>query len=376
MVILLHLIFTSARFKQIFARGYFAILFFNIVTLYWISGWEGNDIFLKIGGIATVLVHPLFFLLPILLTYFIYKTLNKRIALFLFPLFWTGFEYSHNLSQLAFPWIELGNTETYNLNRIQYIDYFGVHGTTYLICIISVLLYYLILKLYNNEWKIISASSCTSFLIIIILLFGPNVYSYFYLQKNMNSGIYFSTADTTKVIRAAIIQTNVDPFNKWTGNPDKTVNSYMSQLDSSLTFNPYMIVVHETSVPYYFFDETYYYNTMKFLDFVNMNRKYLLMGVPYLRYYIDSTIAPNDSKISSITHRRYKTYNSAILIEPDKNKNEYQIHEKVKLVPFSERVPYSNTFPFLSKWIRWGVGISSWNAGDSLFGIQPWSLGR
>ena len=182
----------------------------------------------------------------------------------------------------------------------------------------------------------------------------------------MNSSIYFSESDTTKVVRSAIIQTNVDPFNKWSGNPDQIVNSYMSQLDSSLTYNPYLIVVHETAVPYYFFEQTYFYNTVKFLDFVNMNRKYLLMGIPYLQYYNDSSNAPKDSKISSITHRRYKTYNSAILIEPDKNKNEYQIHEKAKLVPFSENVPYSNAFPFLSKWIRWGVGISSWNAGDSL----------
>lgn len=366
MVILLHLIFTSTRFKQIFARGYFAILFFNLVTLYWISGWEGNDIFLKIGGIATVLVHPFFFLLPILLTYFIYKTFDKGIALCLFPLFWTGFEYSHNLGQLAFPWIELGNTETYNLNRIQYLDYCGVHGTTFLICVISVLLYYLILKLSYRDWKIASLQSITFIFAIIILLFGPNVYSYFYIQKNMNSSIYFSTSDTTKVVRAAVIQTNVDPFNKWSGNPDQIVNSYMLQLDSSLTFNPFMIVVHETAVPYYFFEETYYYNTVKFLDFINMNRRYLLMGIPYLQYYNDSSSAPKDSRISSITHRRYKTYNSAVLIEPGKNKNEYQIHKKVKLVPFSENVPYSNTFPFLSKWIRWGVGISSWNAGDSL----------
>jgi apolipoprotein N-acyltransferase len=127
-----------------------------------------------------------------------------------------------------------------------------------------------------------------------------------------------------------------------------------------------MIVIHETAVPYYFFEPTYYYNTVKFIDFVNMSRKYLLMGVPHVQYYNDSAGAPKDSKISSITHRKYKTYNSAVLIEPDKNKNEYQIHKKVKLVPFSENVPYSNTFPFLSKWIRWGVGISSWNTGDSL----------
>ncbi len=366
MVILLHLILTSAKFKQIFARGYFSILFFNAVTLYWISGWEGDDFFLKIGGIATVLVHPLFFMLPILLTYFIYRVFNKGIALIFFPLFWTGFEYSHNLGQLAFPWIELGNTETYNLNRIQYIDYFGVHGTTFLICVISVLLYYLIIKLRNREWRISSSPSLVFIFSILVFLIGPNIYSYFYLLNNKDSRTYFSFQDTTRVVRSAIIQTNVDPFNKWTGNPDQIVDSYMKQLDSAVSFDPYLIVVHETAVPYYFFESTYFYNSLKFIDFVNVNRKYLLMGIPYLQYYPDSLQAPRDSKISSITHRKYKTFNSAILIEPDKNYKDFQIHEKAKLVPFSENVPYSNVLPFLVSWIKWGVGISSWNAGDSL----------
>jgi apolipoprotein N-acyltransferase len=54
------------------------------------------------------------------------------------------------------------------------------------------------------------------------------------------------------------------------------------------------------------------------------------------------------------------------LLEPGKKNSEFTIHEKVKLVPFSERAPYVEQLPFLSKLIRWGVGISAWQRGTRL----------
>ncbi|MFI5211730.1 MAG: hypothetical protein ACHQIH_02520, partial [Ignavibacteria bacterium] len=147
MVILLYLIFDSGRARQVFGRAYLAILIFNEITVYWISGWHSDDIFLKIGGVATVLVHPLFFMIPVLILFGISRIRKdesgKQLALILFPFIWVGFEFFHNQWQLTFPWLELGNSETYNLNRIQYIEYTGVHGVSFLICIVSAILYFL-----------------------------------------------------------------------------------------------------------------------------------------------------------------------------------------------------------------------------------------
>jgi apolipoprotein N-acyltransferase len=366
MIILIYLMLSAERFRQALGRAYLTVLFFNILTLYWVGGWHSDDTFLKLGGVFTVLIHPLFFLVPLLIFYGIKKLRKPSLALLFFPFIWTGFEYSHNLGELAYPWLELGNTETYNIGRIQYAELFGVHGITFLICVISVLLYYVLLKLITREWKLTSKPVLINFSIIVILIVLPNIYSYNYLVNTANYDKYFTSEDSSKIIKTAIVQPNVDPYKKWEANSrDVLVDSYIEKLNKALLLNPDMIVLNETAVSYYFLEDYNYDKTSKFINFVNSSSRLLVMGIPHLQYYPDST-APPDSKIMSRSHRKYRTFNSAILLEPGKNIDEYQIHKKVKLVPFSENVPYSKYLPFLKKFISWGVGISSWNPGDSL----------
>jgi apolipoprotein N-acyltransferase len=370
--ILLYLILNSLKFRQAFGRGYLSLLIFNAIALYWIGGWESDDAFLKLGGVLTVLVHPLFLLIPLLLTYLIYKTAGKIYALFLFPLLWVGFEHWHNLTEFSYPWIELGNTEVYNLNRIQYAEYIGVHGITFLICIISILVYFVSSKVYKREWKLKSVNSILTAVVIIILIILPNITSGIILSSRLNDDNLNST-ESTKKINAVIIQPNVNPFNKWAGNKDSIITKYIEGLNAGLKYNPDLLVLHETAPPYYFLEDYNANQTNRFLDFVNLHLTNVLMGIPHLNYFPDSNTAPTGSKIMSQTRRRYKTYNSAILLEPNKSKDVYQIHKKVKLVPFSENAPYNSSLPFMSKIINWSVGISAWNAGDSLLVFEMYN---
>jgi apolipoprotein N-acyltransferase len=44
----------------------------------------------------------------------------------------------------------------------------------------------------------------------------------------------------------------------------------------------------------------------------------------------------------------------------------------MKLVPFSERIPYLDYYPFLIDFLQWGVGISNWGIGkdSTIFGLK------
>jgi apolipoprotein N-acyltransferase len=369
LMLLLYLLFSSGRLRQAFFRAYFALLVFNEMTLYWISGWHSDDVFLKIGGIATVLVHPLLFMIPVLTVYGVSRY-KKELALVLFSFIWVGFEYFHNVWQLSFPWLELGNTETYNLNRIQYIELSGIHGISFLICAISSLMYFLIEKIYTKKWHFTSIQALISYFVLLVLILFPNFYSYHRL--NQDSSKYFQTNDSSKIINVCIIQANTDPFKKWSGNHDQLIDSYIAKLNDGLKFNPDMLVLHETATPYYFLEDYNFLKSKRFFDFADSSKKYLVMGIPHLEYYEDSALALKDSKKMSISGKYYDTYNSVILIEPAKHRRDLSIHRKSKLVPFSERVPYQETLTFLKEWIKWGVGISGWQIGkdETIFTIK------
>jgi len=313
---------------------------------------------------ATVLLHPVFMILPVLFVYGIYKTFNKKTALFSFPFIWVGFEYFDNAWQFSFPWLELGNTETYNLHRIQHIEFIGVHGLTFIICLVTVLVYFTAQRIYNKQWKLVGAKTFSLMILVLILLLFPNFYSSGRLSGDNDK--YYYTDDSSKIIKTCIVQTNTDPYVKWGGGQDSLIDSYITKLNGSLKYDADLTLLHETAPPYYFLEDYNYQKTVKFFNFVNSNKRNLLMGIPHLEYYSDPNNAPNDARYSQTSNRKYDAFNSAILIEPDKRKEELTIHKKVKLVPFSERVPYQDIFPFAEKLVNWGVGISHWQKGTEL----------
>jgi len=364
LLIFLYLIFSSNRFKQAFGRGYLALVIFNEITLYWISGWHSNDTFLKLAGIATVLVHPVFMMIPVVVLYIVYRNINKYTALALFPFIWIGFEYFHNMWQFAFPWLELGNSESYNLSRIQYIEIIGIHGISFLICVVTSIIYFTSERIFNNKWNILNGKTIISLLFIIILLLLPNYYSSKRLNDNKNEA-YFKSDNTEKNIFTCIAQANTDPYKKWGGSQDLLIDSYIEILNKGLNYKPDLLVLHETATPYYFFEDYNKDKTSRFIDFVNKNSKYLVMGIPHMEYYANPENAPNDAR-GTKSGKKWDAYNSVILLEPGKKNNEYTIHKKVKLVPFSERVPYQEIFPFAEKLVNWGVGISHWQRGNEL----------
>lgn len=347
---------------QFFGRTYLTMFVFNAITLYWISGWHSDDTFLKIGGAATVFVHALFMMIPLTIFYAL-KKINKTIALFLLPFIWIGYEYFDNIWQFAFPWLELGNTQTYSLTRIQISEFIGVHGLSFLLCLISVLIYFYSSQIYLRKWKLNSFKSSALLTGIIILIFIPNFYGSYRLN-GLDNTHYYNLADSTKVIKTAIVQTNTDPFKKWGGNHDELLDSYFKGIDSALKFNPDLIVMHETATPYYFLEAHNYFKSKRFFDLADSTGKYIFMGIPHKYYYADTDKIPIDARITDNSKRKFDVFNSAILIEPKKDFNTFTIHKKVKLVPFSERIPYQEKVPFLKKWLTWGVGISGWQAGS------------
>lgn len=277
-----------------------------------------------------------------------------------FPFVWTAFEYTSSLGQISFPWLLSGNTQTYNLAKIQIAEYTGVFGVSFWICTVSVCLYYLFIcfnkgGIKNQKLKL---SVCSA--LLILLYFLPDIYNNY-----SGSELKFTGYNKVGKVKIGILQPNVNPWKKWGGKQSELIESYAEDIRNinSASKNLDMLILPETAFPYYF-RESFFDDKYEIIKNVCDSLKLpLLIGTPDLQIYENQLTAPPDAKVMKKSGLKYDTYNSAFLFEPGKDKSGYQKHYKVKLVAGSERFPYQEYLPFTKSLIEWGVGLSSWQIG-------------
>ncbi len=85
----------------------------------------------------------------------------------------------------------------------------------------------------------------------------------------------------------------------------------------------------------------------------------LLTGVPDIVVYAAPVEPPRGSKMLR-DGTRYETFNSSILLLP--GVDTVQKYAKTLLVPFAERVPYSDVLGFLNA-AQWNFGLGGWSIG-------------
>jgi apolipoprotein N-acyltransferase len=99
----------------------------------------------------------------------------------------------------------------------------------------------------------------------------------------------------------------------------------------------------------------------RIFDYTKRNDVHILTGMPDAEFYLKGETAPEDAKPVRNSEALYTSYNSILLFNPYNEKADK--YGKIKLVPFGEKVPYVENLPFLGKFLKWNVGISSWNTG-------------
>lgn len=370
-VLLLHIIEGCRNYKQLICRVYASIFFFELVAVSWVSlsGMrESADRFLIAGGIVELIVHPVFLIIPVLVYYFISDKIKIKkypgFNLVFFPFIWVTFEYLQTLNEFTFPWLFAGNAFTTALEKIQYVEYTGVFGVSFWVCVLSVLLYYLFKNLKNSPGNVFAELKktkniilCTIILIIYIL---PNIYN----RISSSESKYINAPD--EKITVGIIQPNIDAWAKWGANQKILINDYCGMIKeiSGKKQDIKMIVLPETAVPFYFLYAPYDDLYRAFKDACDSSNTTVLTGYMDIKIYENQSLAKVDSKKFSSRGQYYDTYNSAVLIEKGKDKSAYQKYNKMKLVIGSERMPYQEKLPFLKDLIRWGVGLSSYQLGE------------
>lgn len=326
---------------------YLAFFVFDLITLYWVGSWQkATDPFLMIAGSVLMFFNPILFLIPSTLYYIFKKYFSSKYALLLFPLFWITYEYLYMLTDLSFPWLTLGNGMATFLTFIQIADIIGAVGISLVIVYINVFLYRAVsggrLK---RRYSIVNASVG---LAIFITVFVYGIY-------RINT-----FRPTKKTIKVGLIQPNLDPWAKWQASLPSLTGEYLQLSQEAVNKGAKLIVWPETALNVYLMDGSHIRTVDEIYSFLRKNNVYLLTGMPVVKFYYSGQKIPD---VAARTNSGvYLTiYNGILLLSPDSRN--VQQYEKMKLVPFGEKVPFAEDFPFLGKMLKWGVGISGWNIG-------------
>ena len=343
---------------------YIAMLVFHIITLNWTGGYvHGNDPYMMIAGAATMLLHPFFYFIPVFIYVFVKRYLGDRTALIALPFVWVAYEYTHSLSEWSFPWLAIGNSQSYDLARIQFISVTGVYGLSFWIIVINILAFLLYSTLARRKPGDRWLGSGLWLAVLLVIYIVPSVYGHVVLSS-APSGDDPSEAGRRKTMTVGIVQSNIDPWEKWTRNGRETIKLYErlteSLVDRTSSPRPDLVLWPETAVPYDLMFPANWGVLAELRSELTRMGVSLLTGLPHFVYYSDSTKAPRSAKRSSLTGEKYDAFNAAALIQP--GIEEIQWYGKMKMVPLAERVPYAEAFSYLG-FLQWGVGIGGWQIG-------------
>jgi len=340
-----------------FLYSYLSFFVASCIALYWVGGFtHAKDPFLMLAGGLLLLWEPLFFSVIVLSYFFVRRSFGLNAGLVALPFIWISFEWLYALGEFAFPWLTLGNTQTYQLAKIQFAELTGVYGISFWLVILNVLFFFLLTGAMRKkeELSLKTNLAVTGAIAVVYLL--PNFYS-MTIDENR-----FSSSGLPP-LTVGIVQPNVDPWAKW--DDSKTIAGREQQIGEFLRMTGeqkkagvQMSVWPETAILFDLPAMTGEREKVRHvLDSLDIS---LTSGYIGYKYY-ENGIAPAASSVIRGTNIHYDSYNSILYFEPKHDR--IQSYEKMRLVPFAERIPYAGSISFLIEPLRWGVGISNWGIG-------------
>ena len=350
--------------------SYLSFLVLHILTLYWTGGFVvGKDVWMMIAGGALLVVHPLFYVLVVVLYLLVRRRLGLLFGLVALPFLWIAYEYSHSLGEFSFPWITLGNSQAYDLPRIQIAEYTSVYGISFIVVLFNVMGFILVSKIAGGRWTLRSAGTRFCIAVLAVLYLAPWMYGRISMGKAAPAG-------KTRQATVGIVQPNIDPWEKWSTSTYDRWGSYERQLEKLMEATkflakerPDLVVWPETAIPFGILlpgFRTYLSWLRTNLDSLQVP---LLTGLPSTVVY-DSANVPITATRDEVRKIYYEVFNSSALFLPGQPPG--AIYRKIVLVPFAERIPYAETFRFLIEPLKWNVGIGMWGIGkDTLVFSLP-----
>lgn len=310
---------------------FFTFALFWFLSLQWMSYVNvGLLLYQKLlilaGAVLLALLMSLLWMLPFHMIDY------KKSEIYLLPFIYAAIEYVFTVNgDLSFLWLTPGlSTVNYPL-FYQSADLGGAYLITVWVLSISVLLSDVII--FKGIRRKVSAASAAIILAFIIL----------YGFISMNSQF------EGEHVKVDVVQPNLPAYMKQSYDEflEARFELVKGLLEETKNDSSQLVVFPETASPVYLMRENIFSDYL--LKFASENSKSILMGSLRLKY--------DRSK------RMFDYYNSAFFISPG---DTMQYYDKMRPVPFVERIPFDNRFIKLRK-IDYGQGGFTPGAGSTVF---------
>jgi len=300
-------------------RGFFlgwlgGAMFFGI-TFYWIPLLPGENVTVPFIMFPAYLVMAAYLALYVGLFGALLRLTYVRITpktVFLAPCLWVLVELLRARGALGFPWASLGYSLWQYPSLIQVASLGSVYAVSLVIVVVSALFYDAIVR----KARLVIAVPAALAVLVLMSVFGHAA-----MRAN----------PPARELTVGLVQPNMASGVKWDPRFRKHNLDVLLELTEKLASqNPTLIIWPETAAPFHLRYEPDYMELLT--RTVDNLRVPLLLGFP------DAVPEENDQLVY---------YNSAGLMLPGFGIVEK--YDKIHLVPFGERMPYDDIFPFLKK---------------------------
>jgi len=313
---------------ELFRRVYLTMFLFCLISLWWVS------LATFPGGVLTIVAQAFFLTVPLFAFFSLKKMAGYRFALFSLPFVWVAWEWAYMQQDMSLGWLTFGNSQA-NLNlMIQYADLVGVWGVSFWLLWFNVLV---VFSLIGSKKEAARSVALMAFMVAAPLLYATVLLSREKMVSEHELGL-----------RVTLVQPNINPHEKWVAyNSIEIMERYYRMTGKAVRENrPELVIWPETAIPFSIL-ESAYGDDMHLLHFaLKQWNTALLTG------FID---------IAGERNQPVESYNASMLLEPGSGVP--QIYHKMRLVPFAERVPYIDSFPWLGTLTFSLSGIKGWGKG-------------
>ncbi len=315
--------------RQAFGYHFLAGIAYNLVMYWWIYNVMKVGPALVIGGGLVVMI--LFLSLFNGVLGWIFRVLSgTRGGLYAYPFLWGGLEVLRTQGEMSFPWNDMGYTLGHWPTLIQCVSGIGIFGLSMAVIASNCLCFCAWRSRGTPRWALGALG--------LAIPVGLAVQGTLSLAR--------PEAPNAPTVDIALVQPSIEQTKKWDEDyfrdvMKKTWTAMVGDpLDSARLKGADLVVLAETAVP----------------DFLRSRpEEYERFRALARRTGADVLVGALDFVPDDQPYRKYIFYNSAFLFPGGPGKEVVLQYSKLRLVPFSEHLPFDDIFPIIN-YVNLGEG--------------------